>query len=98
MKVKFPCKICEEDRYRKGFPHREVVAKFMKGASRLVQQQHLVAQNPTPPQGGNEIHSHHGDASLSSYEMYMFKTVNVNNQANNYDTLAGDHVNGKAIT
>jgi hypothetical protein len=90
--------IYEEDHYTKYYPHHEDVAKFMKGTSQLVQQQHLVAQNPTPPQGGNTSHSHHGDASLSSYEMYMFKTVNVNNQENTYDTPAGDHVNGKAIT
>jgi hypothetical protein len=69
--------ICEEDHYTKYFPHHEVVTKFMKGTSQPVQQKNMVAQNPTPPQGGNTGHSHHGDASTSASEVYMFKEVNV---------------------
>jgi hypothetical protein len=38
-KPKFPCMICEEEHYTKDFPHREVVTKFIKGASQQVQQQ-----------------------------------------------------------
>jgi hypothetical protein len=82
--------ICEEDHYTKDCPHREAFTKFLKGTSQLVQQQHLVAQNPCPPQGGNTGHSHHGDASTSTSEVYMFKTINVTNQENTYDTPPGD--------
>jgi len=89
--------ICEEDHYTKYFPHREVVTKYLKGTSQLVQWQHLVAQNPSPPQEGNAGHSHHGDASTSTYEVYMFKTVNVMTRENNCDTPPGHHSNGKAI-
>jgi hypothetical protein len=76
-KPKFPCMICEENHYTKDHPHREVVTKFLKGTPQLVQQQNLVAQNPTPLQGGNADHSHHRDASTSASEVYMFKAVNV---------------------
>jgi hypothetical protein len=76
-KPKSPYMICEEDQYMKYFPHCEDVAKYLKGTSQPVQQQYLVAQHPAPLQGGNVGHSHHGDASLSSSEVYMFNTVNV---------------------
>jgi hypothetical protein len=66
--------ICMEYHCTKYFPHREEVNKFLKGTSLptilinpfLVQQQKMVAQNPTPLQGGNAGHPHHGDASSSS--------------------------------
>jgi hypothetical protein len=41
-KVKFPCMICEEYHYMKYFPHHEVVAKFLKGISQMVQRQNMV--------------------------------------------------------
>jgi hypothetical protein len=61
----------------KYFPRHEEVSKFLKGTSQPVQQQNLVAQNPSPLQGGNKGHSHHGDSSKSFSEVYMFKVVNV---------------------
>jgi hypothetical protein len=96
-KPKFPCMICEEDHYTKYCPHREAITKYLKGTSQPVQQQHSVAQNPVPPQGGDPGHSHHGDASTSASEVYMFKTVNVTTRANTYDTPPGDKPNGKAV-
>jgi hypothetical protein len=89
--------ICEEYHYTKYFPHHEVFAKYFKGTSKMVQQKHLVAQNPDPPQEGNPGHSHHGDASTSTYEVYMFKIVNVTTRANTYDTPPGDETKEKAI-
>jgi hypothetical protein len=83
--------ICEEDHYLKYFPHREAIAKYLKGTSQLVQKQHLVVQNNAPSQGGNTTHSHHGDACTSTSEVYMFKMVNVTTQENTYDTPPGDH-------
>jgi hypothetical protein len=68
--------IYEEDHYMKYFPHHEVVAKFLKGASRPVQQKKIVAKTPAPLQGGNICHYHHEDASSSSYKVNMFKAVN----------------------
>jgi hypothetical protein len=96
-KAKFPCMICEEDHYTKDCPHREVVAKFMKGTSQPVQQQHLVAQNLVPLQGGDAGHSHHGDASSSASKVYMFKIVNVTTQANTYDNPPGDQAKEKVV-
>jgi hypothetical protein len=96
-KPKSPCMICEEDHYMKYFPHREVVAKYLKGTSQPVQQQHLVAQNPVPLQGGDPGHSHHGDASTSASEVYMFKMVNVTTHENTYDTPPGDKTKGKVV-
>jgi hypothetical protein len=96
-KPKFPCMICEEDHCTKEFPHREVVAKFLKGTSQQVQQQNLLAQNPAPPQGGNTSHSHHGNASTSAYEVYMFKVLNVTTRTNTYDTPLGDQTKGKIV-
>jgi hypothetical protein len=96
-KVKFPFIICEEYHYMKDYPHCEAITKFLKDSSQLVQQQHLVAKNPTPLQGGNAGHSHHGDTSPSAFEVYMFKVVNVMTQVNNYETLTHDQGNVKSF-
>jgi hypothetical protein len=76
-KPKFPCMICEEVHYTKLFPHNEASAKFLKGTFQLIQQQNMVEQNPSPPQRGNTGHSHYGDASTRTSEVYIFKEVNV---------------------
>jgi hypothetical protein len=89
--------ICEEFQYTKYFPHHEVVAKYLKGASQPVQQKHLLAQNPVPLQGCDSSHSHHGGASTRSSDIYMFKTVNVTTRENNYDTRPGDNTKGKVV-
>jgi hypothetical protein len=89
--------ICEQDRYMKDGPHSEPVTKFLKGTSQLIQLQHLVVKNPTPPQGGNAGHSHHVDASSSPFEVYMFKVVNVMTRENTYDTPPSDQTKGKVI-
>jgi hypothetical protein len=75
-----PCMICEEDHYKKYFPHRDAVAKFFKGTSKPIQQQHLIAKNLACSQGGNAGHSHHGDASSRTSEVYMFTTINETTQ------------------
>jgi hypothetical protein len=89
--------ICEEGLYMKDFPHCEFVTKFLKGTSQMVQQQHLVAKNHVPPQGGNVGHSYHEHTSTSASKVYMFKTVNVITRENTYDTPLGDHANGNTI-
>jgi hypothetical protein len=96
-KATFPCMIYEENHYKKYFPHREVVAKFLKGTSQPVQQQHLVEKNHDPPQGGDLGHSHHGDASTSASEVYIFKMVNVMTQENTYKTPLGDKTKGNVL-
>jgi hypothetical protein len=96
-KPKSPCMICEEDHYMKEFLHREVVTKYLKGTSQLVQQQHLVSWNHVPPRGRDPSHSHHGYASTSTYEVYMSKTVNVTTHANTYDTPPGDKTKGMVV-
>jgi hypothetical protein len=65
-KPKSRCMIFDEDHYMKYLPHREAITKYLNGTSQLVQKQHLDAQNPAPPQGGNVGHSHHGDVSTSA--------------------------------
>jgi hypothetical protein len=96
MKDKSPYMIYEEDHYMKDYFHHEVIAKFMKDTSQPVQQ-HLLSQNISPPQGGNAGHSHHGDASLSASQVYMFNTFNVTTRENTYDTLPSDNTKGKVV-
>jgi hypothetical protein len=96
-KCKYPCMICEEDHYMKDCSHHEVFSKYLKGTSQLVQKQHMVAQNPVALQGGDPGHSHHGDASMRAYEVYMFKMVNVTTHVNTYDTPSGDRTKGKIV-
>jgi hypothetical protein len=82
-KLKFPCMICIEDHHTKYCPHHEEVTKFVKGTSQPTvltdpfppQQQQMVAQTPAPPQGGNTGHSHHGDASSSTAQVFMCKEM-----------------------
>jgi hypothetical protein len=50
----------------------------------------MVAQNHAPLQEGNAGHSHHGDASTSASEVYVFNMVNFMTRANTYDTPLGD--------
>jgi hypothetical protein len=57
----------------------------------------MVAKNLSPLQGGNTSHSHHGDSSTSASEVYMFKEVNVMNQANNFDTPPSYQTKGKVV-
>jgi hypothetical protein len=74
----------------KDFPHHDIVAKFLKGTSQPVQQQHLVAQNLSPPQERNVGHSHNRDASTIASKVYMFNMVNVTTRENTYYTPLGD--------
>jgi hypothetical protein len=80
-KAKLPCMICMEDHYMKDFPHREEVTKFLKGTS-----QPAVLTNPfpnstttngctksCPSARGKTGHSHHGDASSSTTQVFMCK-------------------------
>jgi hypothetical protein len=61
------------------------------------QQQQMVAQNPSPPQGGNIGRSHHGDASSSATQVFMCKEmVSLINISKNYDTHLENHANGGA--
>jgi hypothetical protein len=97
--------ICMEDHYKKDYPHREEVNKFLKGTSLpvvltdpfLVQQHQMVVQNTTPPQGGNSDHSYYGDASSSIARVFMCKdTVSITTIFMNYDTVLDNHANGGA--
>jgi hypothetical protein len=96
--------ICEEDHYTKYFPHCEEVAKFMKGTSQPVvltnpfpiQQQQMVAQNHVPPQGGNAVHPHHKDASLSAQVLMCNGPISLMTRANTYDIDLDNHANGGA--
>jgi hypothetical protein len=81
----------------KYYPHRETVDKFVKGASQLVQQENMVAQNLAPSQGGNTGHSHQVDASSNAYEVHMFKVINVTTRVNTYDTLPSVQTKGKDV-
>jgi hypothetical protein len=82
-KMKFPFLICVDDHHTKDCPHHEEVTKFLKGTSQPVvltdpfppQQQQMVAQTPSPLQGGNIGHSHHGDASSSTTQVFMCKEM-----------------------
>jgi hypothetical protein len=89
--------IFEEDHYMKDYPHREFVAKYLQNTSQPVQQQHLVVKNPAPLQGGNIGHSHHGYASTSAFEVYMFKMIYVTTQENTYDTPPSHQPKGKVV-
>jgi hypothetical protein len=86
-------------------PHCEEVNKFLKGTSQPVvltdpfppQQQQMVAQTPSPPQGGNRGHSHHGNASSSISQVFMCKeVVSLMTKDKTYDTPLENHANGVA--
>ena len=79
----FSCMIYGEDHYMKECPHHDEVTKFLKGTSQLAiltdpfppPQQKMVAQNPTPPKGGNAGHPPPRDASSSAHVLMCAKTM-----------------------
>jgi hypothetical protein len=83
--------ICEEYHYMKDGIHHQVVTKFLKGTSQPVQQQHLVAQNPSPPQKGNASHSHHGDASVNVYAIIIVLFISIDNSIIRTRSLRNTH-------
>jgi hypothetical protein len=101
-KAKFPCMIFAEDQYMKDCPHREEVAKVLKGTSQpvvltnpfLIQQEKMVAEYPSPLQGRNADHPHHQDTSSSTAHVFMYtKTVNLTAKDKNYATSLDNHAN-----
>jgi len=90
------------DHYNKYCPHREEVKNKLKGTSQPVvltnpfptQQQKIIAQNPTPPQGSNVGHPHHGDVSSSTQVFVCKETISLMNRPKTYDTPPDGNANG----
>jgi hypothetical protein len=89
-KSKFPCLICGDDHYTRGYPHCDEVAKLFKGNSKPVvltqpfpQQQSMVSQ--TPSLGGSSSHPSH-DEALTSDHIYLFNGIDLTTRSMTYDT------------